>query len=177
MVRYYFFRLHFLNFYLFFESFEIFYSYLSEMPAIKVTGKKTRYDPLATPETRVNKLYQKHKSDWLPFLCEVIESVCDDNEFVPLADKWNMSLEEFASMLIEKTVANQWLPLDKLIDLGEEIHHIEGGAFIDCLNEAIMAKFTPETLQDAFRAMPCEENRNEYLSTFNQYFGAGEFTL
>jgi len=147
-----------------FDSFDSF-----EMPPMKEEKQKNpRFDPLAvTPENRLNRLYRKHQSQWFSFLTEVIESVCDeDDEFVRLADKMNLSLEEFAIVLIEKTVANQWLPLEKLIALAEEIEHIEDGAFLDCLNECLMA--SPETLRTV---------RKEKLTAFNAHFGDGEFSL
>ena len=142
---------------------------------------------MATPETltntaRLNQLHAEKEGEWLFYMSDVIDAVCDeqvfeDNEYGAVAQKYDLSLGDFACLLIESTVANEWLPLIGLIELAQEIEHIEGGLYLDVLNEALMGKYTTEMLQFAFEQIPCVQTREEYLNAFNVYFGDGELTL
>lgn len=136
--------------------------------------------PRLNPQSQIAKIYKNRQAHWFDYIQAVIESVCDeddeDNAYLPLATKMNLSLFDFASLLIEETVTNNWLMLNQLIDLAQEIAPIEGGAMLDCLNEVVMAKFSPLELKAAFREMP-EEERADYVDMFNDYFGDGDFSL
>ena len=145
------------------------------MSLVKSLGKK---GPFMTPSEAIEKLYKKKKENWHDFISEGIQSVCDvdddENIFVELVHFLQMELEDFAILLIDLTIANHWLTLEKLIIVAAEIHAIEYGSYLDYLNENVQAHFNRAKLVEEFMAM---DDMEDNLSIYNEYFGDGDFSL